>query len=108
MGTLISRIAMGLLLLLAAGFAIVTTMTGEKATKNSNWEKFSTFFKETRNNTSAYNVEAAGWNVRAIEWTPEENENYRCMFVAGTEKAGVACYPAALKQRNGRPIPRLT
>jgi len=68
----------------------VTTITPT----SSKWEKFSTFFKETKANTSAYNVEAAGWNVRVIEWIPNDNPNYRCMFIAGTEKAGSSCYPA--------------
>ena len=69
-------------------------VTGKDNNKSSQWEKFSTFFKTTKPNTSAYNVSAAGWNVRVIEWIPEDNKDYRCMFVAGTEKAAGGCYPA--------------
>ena len=69
--------------------------------KGSTYEKWTTLFKTTKNNTSTYNVEAAGWNVRVIEWTPEDNKDYRCMFVAGTEKAGVGCYPANKAINNG-------
>lgn len=62
-------------------------------TRGSNWEQVTTIFFDTKGNTATYNVEAAGWDVRVIEWTPESNPNYRCMFVAGTGKAGSACYP---------------
>lgn len=83
-----------IIILLASGVAIVKMVSDNTSNKSSNWEKFSTFFKETRNNTSAYNVEAAGWNVRVVEWVPTDNPNIRCMFAAGTEKAGTGCYPA--------------
>lgn len=63
--------------------------------KGGVWEKASTFFTTTRNNTSAYNVEAAGWNLRAVEWTPADNKNIRCVFVSGTNKGGTACYPVS-------------
>ena len=72
----------------------VFMVNGKDSNKSSQWEKFSTLFKTTKQNTSSYNVEAAGWNVRVIEWIPEDNKKYRCMFVAGTEKAGVGCYLA--------------
>lgn len=86
---------------LIVGFIIVAPMlavnhfTTDEASKNSSWEKFSTLFQVTKSNTSAYTVEAAGWNVRVIEWVPATNLNIRCMFVAGTEKAGTACYKVA-------------
>ena len=81
------------LILLFIGITL-SVITTKDSNKSSQWEKFSTFFKTTKPNTSAYNVSAAGWNVRVIEWIPEDNKDYRCMFVAGTEKAAGGCYPA--------------
>lgn len=62
-------------------------------TKGSTWEQVTTIMYDTKPNSATYNVDAAGWDVRVIEWTPESNPNIRCMFVAGTAKAGSACYP---------------
>jgi len=81
--------------------AALGLMFNNNSNKGSTYEKWTTLFKTTKNNTSTYNVEAAGWNVRVIEWTPEDNKDYRCMFVAGTEKAGVGCYPANKAINNG-------
>ncbi|MDI3325657.1 hypothetical protein QKW35_14860 [Pontibacterium granulatum] len=44
--------------------------------------------------TAAYKLETYGYNVRVYEWTPKDNPNTRCVFVAGeTNSTGVACYP---------------
>lgn len=44
--------------------------------------------------TNAYKLETYGYNVRVYEWTPKDNPNMRCVFVAGeTNSTGVACYP---------------
>ncbi len=49
--------------------------------------------------TAAYKLETYGYNVRVYEWTPKDNPNMRCVFVAGeTNSTGVACYPAAEKK----------
>jgi len=79
---------MGLVVVLATACSDSKQGSGERSV----WEKASTFFTETAPNTAAYNVEAAGWNLRAVEWTPAENKNIRCVFVSGTQKGGAACY----------------
>ena len=84
----LSMLAVSMLILMFGFFQ-------KDSNKSSQWEKFSTFFKTTKPNTSAYNVDAAGWDVRVVEWIPEDNKDYRCMFVAGTEKAAGGCYPAS-------------
>lgn len=41
-----------------------------------------------------YKVSTYGYDVRVYEWTPKDNKNQRCVFVAGSENSsGVACYP---------------
>jgi hypothetical protein len=57
------------------------------------WEKVTTMGLPTKQPTTTYSVEAAGWNLRVYEWTPEHNPGVSCMFAAGSEKGGVACYP---------------
>jgi len=42
--------------------------------------------------SSEYLIETAGWNIRVYEWIPADNPNARCMFAAGSQKGGVACY----------------
>ena len=45
--------------------------------------------------SSHYLVDTIGYDVRVYEWTPNSNENTRCIFVAGADgngNAGVACY----------------
>lgn len=59
------------------------------------WEKMTTLDQETVKSTSSYLVEASGWDVRVVEWTPKENPNVRCMFVGGSKKGGATCYPVA-------------
>lgn len=63
------------------------------------WEKLSTMNDPVAKPTARYNVEAAAWNVRVVEWVPAENPSYRCMFVGGSEKGGASCYPATQKQK---------
>lgn len=46
-----------------------------------------------------YKLEAFGNDLRVYEWTPRENPNVRCVFVAGSENStGVACYPVEKKK----------
>jgi hypothetical protein len=47
---------------------------------------------ETIKPSSEYLIETAGWNIRVYEWIPADNPNARCMFAAGSQKGGVACY----------------
>lgn len=59
------------------------------------WEKLSTMDQPIVKPTAQYLVEAAGWNVRVVEWVPAYNPNVRCMFVGGSKKGGATCYPIA-------------
>lgn len=78
--------------LLIAAVMAATTVTSAQAglfdsAMTSGWEKKS---------TDKYKLEVYGWDVRAYEWTPKENPNWRCVFLAGNENSsGSACYPVA-------------
>ncbi|QKQ24724.1 hypothetical protein HUE58_06480 [Candidatus Ruthia endofausta] len=56
------------------------------------WEKITTMGVKTVTPTSEYLIETPGWNIRVYEWTPADNPNTRCLFAAGSQKGGVACY----------------
>lgn len=46
-----------------------------------------------------YRLSTYGNDVRVYEWTPLENPNVRCVFVAGSENStGVACYEVKEKK----------
>ncbi len=81
-----------ILFILAFSICGLLLILAHPINKYSKWGKLSTFFKTTKPNKSSYNVEAAGWNIMVVEWIPADNSNYKCMFVSGTEKAGVGCY----------------
>ena len=55
-------------------------------------EKMTTMGAQTVKPSSEYLIETAGWNIRVYEWIPADNPNSRCMFAAGSQKGGVACY----------------
>ena len=66
------------------------------------WKSIATSDWETKP-SAHYKVEALGFDVRAYEWTPEYNENVRCVFVAGADgngNAGVACYPVETNDKD--------
>ena len=44
-----------------------------------------------------YNLGVYGYDARAFEWTPLDNPNVRCVFVASNESSGVACYEVSEK-----------
>ncbi len=56
------------------------------------WEKMTTMGATTVKPSAEYLIETAGWNIRVYEWIPADNPNARCMFAAGSQKGGVACY----------------
>ena len=74
-------------LILAATLFLVSTSASAGL-----WEKVTTLGQETKQNTAAYTVEAAGWNIRVVEWIPAGNPDVRCMFGGGSKKGGIACY----------------
>lgn len=39
-----------------------------------------------------YSLGVYGFDARAFEWTPMDNPNVRCVFVASNKSSGVACY----------------
>lgn len=57
------------------------------------WDSMATSNMPTQDSEHRYKVETYGYNVRVYEWTPKDNKNVRCVFVAGSENSsGVACY----------------
>jgi hypothetical protein len=39
-----------------------------------------------------YSLGVYGFDARVFEWTPLDNPNVRCVFVASNKSSGVACY----------------
>jgi len=58
----------------------------------------------TIENVTKYKVSTYGYDVRVYEWTPKDNKNVRCVFVAGNENSsGASCYPVEKdKERKDR------
>lgn len=57
----------------------------------------------TIENVKKYKVSTYGYDVRVYEWTPKDNKNVRCVFVAGNENSsGVACYPVEPNKKKVR------
>ena len=55
--------------------------------------------QETIKPNIEYKLNTYGFDVRVYEWTPKDNENMRCIFVAGeSNSTGVACYPVGRKK----------
>ena len=42
-------------------------------------------------------LEAAGWDLRVYEFTPQTARDMTCVFVAGHRKAGLDCFPKERK-----------
>lgn len=72
--------------------SLLTTLVISTASQAGLWEKMTTMGAETVKPSSEYLIETAGWNIRVYEWIPADNPNARCMFAAGSQKGGVACY----------------
>lgn len=68
------------------------TLLTALSTQAGLWEKMTTMGTQTIKPSSEYLIETAGWNIRVYEWIPADNPNTRCMFAAGSQKGGVACY----------------
>lgn len=68
------------------------TLLVAMSTQAGLWEKMTTMGTQTIKPSSEYLIETAGWNIRVYEWIPADNPNTRCMFAAGSQKGGVACY----------------
>ena len=72
--------------------AFLITLIVSLSTQAGLWEKMTTMGAQTIKPSSEYLIETAGWNIRVYEWIPADNPNTRCMFAAGSQKGGVACY----------------
>jgi len=58
---------------------------------------------ETKEDVRKYKVSTYGYDVRVYEWTPLDNKNVRCVFVAGSENSsGTACYPVEKDKEKDR------
>ncbi len=71
---------------------LLTTFLMSVSVQAGLWEKVTTMGAKTVKPSSEYLIETAGWNIRVYEWIPADNPNARCMFAAGSQKGGVACY----------------
>jgi len=71
---------------------LITVFLLSLSTQAGLWEKMTTMCATTVKPSSEYLIETAGWNIRVYEWIPADNPNARCMFAAGSQKGGVACY----------------
>jgi hypothetical protein len=71
---------------------LITTFLLSLSAQAGLWEKMTTMGAKTVKPSSEYLIETAGWNIRVYEWIPADNPNARCMFAAGSQKGGVACY----------------
>lgn len=61
------------------------------AVRSSGWET---------KKTKKYKIDVMNYNCRVYEWTPEDNPNVRCVFVAGNENAtGVSCYEVSKEKQ---------
>jgi len=72
--------------------ALITVFLLSLSAQAGLWEKMTTMGTTTVKPSSEYLIETAGWNIRVYEWIPADNPNARCMFAAGSQKGGVACY----------------
>ena len=72
--------------------ALLITLVVSLSTQAGLWEKMTTMGAQTVKPSSEYLIETAGWNIRVHEWIQADNPNTRCMFAAGSQKGGVACY----------------
>ncbi|RUM81971.1 MAG: hypothetical protein DSZ17_04895 [Candidatus Thioglobus sp.] len=72
--------------------AFLITLVVSLSTQAGLWEKMTMMGAKTVKPSSEYLIETAGWNIRVYEWIPADNPNIRCMFAAGSQKGGVACY----------------
>lgn len=85
------------LITILMGLALIAIVIGigYVAIRNTGmWEKVSTIGMDKAELTSQFNIPASGWNLRGYEFTPPSDPNMRCIFVAGSNKGGLACYPA--------------
>ena len=53
---------------------------------------------EQMNPDSVHRLEAAGWDLRIYEFTPESAPEHTCVFAAGNRKGGLDCFPKVTKQ----------
>jgi hypothetical protein len=72
--------------------ALLLTLFLSASVQAGLWEKMTTMGIETVPPSAEYLVETAGWNLRVYEWIPADSPNTRCVFAAGSQKGGVACY----------------
>jgi hypothetical protein len=60
------------------------------------WDMLSTSSWDTKD-TTHYLIEVEGFDARVYEWTPANNPNMSCVFVASNVSSGVACYSTVTK-----------
>lgn len=73
--------------------AVALTVTMTTTAHAGLWDSAVTSGWPTKDVTTKYKLDTYGFDVRVYEWTPRDNKNVRCVFVAGSNNStGVACY----------------
>ena len=57
------------------------------------WNTISGLGKESVEPRHEYKLNTSGNSPRVYEFTPKDNKNITCVFIAGTKSSGLACYP---------------
>lgn len=89
--------------ILIAGVATAMLM-GASVAQAGLFDSAATSGWPTKEDVRKYKVSTYGYDVRVYEWTPLDNKNVRCVFVAGNENSsGASCYPVEKsKERKDR------
>lgn len=81
--------------------AVLISVLGASVAQAGLFDSAATSGWPTIENVTKYKVSTYGYDVRVYEWTPKDNKNVRCVFVAGNENSsGVACYPVKNASEN--------
>ena len=84
--------------LLLTGALLTTTLLTATSAHAGLFASVATSGWEDKKPDHKYIVETYGYDVRVYEWTPKNNPDVSCVFVAGNENSsGVACYPKKKK-----------
>lgn len=73
-------------------FGIILVAIAIAAASAGLWEKMLSL-GDRQIETTPLTIEAKGWNLRGYMFEAPGNSDYICVFIAGSGKGGLACYP---------------
>lgn len=76
---------------------ILLMVLGYSVAANASWFNITGGFEGTLD-AKRIKISAAGSDLRGYFFTPPGNPAYECVFIAGSQKGGAACYPKATQQ----------